>query len=99
MKPHTFHPEADLEYTDAVAYYAGVDLNLGKRLNDEIEHVIRIICSQPDRFRLFQGVAIRRALCQKFPYSIIYSEEPDRVLIIAVMHAKRKPGYWLNRTA
>jgi toxin ParE1/3/4 len=97
LKPHTFHPEADLEYTEAIEYHAAIDLALGKRLDDEIQRIIRIICDQPDRFRVYHAEC-RRALCPKFPYSIIFSEEPDRIVVIAVMHAKRRPGYWLHRT-
>jgi len=33
----------------------------------------------------------------EFPYSVVYLEQPDRVWIVAVMHAKRLPGYWLKR--
>lgn len=28
----------------------------------------------------------------------IYSTEPDWVYVVAVMHLKRKPGYWVKRT-
>ena len=34
---------------------------------------------------------------REFPYSVVYLEQPDRVWIVAVMHAKRQPGYWHNR--
>ncbi|PIX25714.1 MAG: type II toxin-antitoxin system RelE/ParE family toxin, partial [Deltaproteobacteria bacterium CG_4_8_14_3_um_filter_43_13] len=33
-------------------------------------------------------------LIPRFPYSIIFSIEPQFILVIAVAHAKRKPGYW-----
>ncbi len=32
-----------------------------------------------------------------FLYSVIYLEEPERVWIVAVMHAKRRPEYWHER--
>ncbi|MGH7979137.1 MAG: hypothetical protein ACREE6_07155 [Limisphaerales bacterium] len=51
---------------------------------------------QPDRFFRFSPPA-RRALAHKFPYSVVYLEEPDRVWIVAVMHAKQRPGYWRER--
>jgi toxin ParE1/3/4 len=40
---------------------------------------------------------IRRCLTQKFPYGILYTIEPDYILILAVMHCSREPGYWKNR--
>ncbi|WP_143854013.1 type II toxin-antitoxin system RelE/ParE family toxin [Nostoc sp. 'Peltigera membranacea cyanobiont' 210A] len=40
---------------------------------------------------------IRRCLTRKFPYGILYTIEEDRVLILAVMHCSREPGYWKER--
>lgn len=40
---------------------------------------------------------IRRFVLRKFPYSIIYSIEPDCVMILAVAHQRREPGYWRER--
>jgi hypothetical protein len=28
---------------------------------------------------------------------VLYVDQPERVLIIAVMHMKRRPGYWKER--
>lgn len=40
---------------------------------------------------------IRRCLTNRFPFGILYSVEADRVLILAVMHLHRDPGYWRER--
>ena len=50
----------------------------------------------PERFRLFDA-PIRRHFSDVFPYAVLYVDQPDRVLIIAVMHMKRRPGYWKHR--
>ena len=34
---------------------------------------------------------------RKFPYWIVFVEEPQRILILGVMHSHRKPGYWRKR--
>jgi plasmid stabilization system protein ParE len=96
LKPHFFHPDAGEEYTQAVLYYAGVSPELGGRLYDEIERLIQEVRRQPERFARFSPPT-RRALARSFPYSIIYLDEPDRIWIVAVMHAKRRPGYWRDR--
>lgn len=96
MKPHVFHPEAAEEYAQAVQYYAEVATELGGRFHDEIEQLIIEVCRNPERFFRFSPPA-RRALARKFPYSVVYLDEPDRVWIIAVMHAKRRPRYWRER--
>jgi plasmid stabilization system protein ParE len=40
----------------------------------------------------------RRYLLSRFPYAIVYvlRQEGD-VVVAAVAHAKRQPGYWLKR--
>lgn len=96
MKPYSFHPEASEEYAQAAEYYSAISPNLGGRFYSEIERIIGEVRRRPDRFFQFSPPA-RRALAHKFPYSLVYLNEPDRVWIIAVTHAKRRPGYWRER--
>jgi hypothetical protein len=39
----------------------------------------------------------RRILLDRFPYSVIYRASADEILIIAVAHLRRRPGYWRHR--
>jgi plasmid stabilization system protein ParE len=39
----------------------------------------------------------RRFLLRRFPYFLVYRVEPTRVVIVAVAHAHRRPGYWKDR--
>jgi toxin ParE1/3/4 len=32
-----------------------------------------------------------------FPYAVRYTIEADYILIVAIAHGKRQPGYWLHR--
>ena len=96
MKQHVFHPEAEEEYIEAARYYAGLEVELGCRFYDEVERLIREVRSQPMRFWMFDP-PVRRHLSTVFPYAVVYLEQPDRIWIVAVMHCKRKPGYWRQR--
>lgn len=96
MKPHVFHPEAGEEYTQAAEHYAAITPELGGRFYDEIERLIAEVRRQPERFFRFSPPA-RRALSRQFPYSVVYLDQPERVWIVAVMHAKRRPGSWRRR--
>jgi toxin ParE1/3/4 len=98
VKPHTFHPEAAEEYAQAVGDYAAISSNLADRFNHEIERLIREVRRQPERFFRFNPPA-RRALARKFPYAVVYLDQPDRIWIVAVMHARRRPGYRRERLA
>ena len=96
MKPHIFHPDAGEEYARGVEYHADVASELGIRFHGEIERLIREIHRQPDRFFRFSPPA-QRTLARQFPYSLVYLDEPDRIWIVAVMHLKRRSGYWRER--
>ena len=39
----------------------------------------------------------RRFLLHRFPFFIVYIEEPEVVSVVAVAHSKRTPGYWKQR--
>lgn len=39
----------------------------------------------------------KRLLLRRFPYSIVVRESDDEILVIAVAHQHRRPGYWRDR--
>ena len=64
---------------------------MGRRFYDQIERLILQIRREPGRFRLWDP-PLRRHFSGVFPYAVLYVDQPDRVLIIAVMHLERRPG-------
>ncbi len=98
MKPFVFHPEAEEEFVDASGRYALIEPDLGARYYDEIKLLIAAVCTEPNRFPAFDQ-PFRRAFSRDFPYAVIFRDEPGRILIIAVMHMARRPGYWKTRLA
>jgi plasmid stabilization system protein ParE len=40
---------------------------------------------------------VRRLFLEGFPYGVLYAAEPERVVVLAVMHLHRRPGYWRSR--
>ncbi len=93
---YEFHPEALAEYEEASHYYAEQQPDLDLRFISSIEHAIKLILDEPTRWRTFDE-DVRRCLTRIFPYGILYTIEPDFVLIVAVMHCSREPGYWKHR--
>jgi plasmid stabilization system protein ParE len=39
----------------------------------------------------------RRILLHRFPFFIVYRFRQARIEIVAVAHARRRPGYWRER--
>ena len=93
-----FHPEALEEYDDAGHYYAGQQPDLDLRFIACIEEAITLILEDPYRWRPFDE-DVRRCLTHIFPYGILYTIEADFVLVVAVAHCSREPGYWKHRIA
>jgi len=92
----SFHPEALEEYESAASYYAERDSELQLRFIESIEDSIERILETPARWRVIDE-DVRRCLAHVFPYGILYTIEDDFILIIAVMHFSREPGYWKQR--
>ena len=69
---------------------------MGDRFAGEVRLAIRRILETPNRWRVLED-DVRRCVVRVFPYSVLYTIEPDFILIVAVMHGKREPGYWRYR--
>jgi toxin ParE1/3/4 len=91
-----FDPDARAEFLAAVEYYEDCQAGLGRRFRDAVEAEVAAITEMPFRFRVLR-FPFRRCLVPNFPYGIIFTIEPDNILIMAVAHAKRKPDYWRAR--
>ena len=44
----------------------------------------------------FEGT-FRRKLLRRFPFQLIYEVTAEEVLLVAVAHLRRRPGYWRDR--
>ncbi len=93
---YKFHPAAEQEYSDAAHYYDQQAEGLGDRFVAEIEDGISRVCQNPLTWGQLSRKT-RRCLTHHFPYGIIYVVDDERIFILAVMHLKRKPGYWKSR--
>ncbi len=93
---YVFHPAALSEYGEAVKFYAERRVELAQAFINAVEDAIFRIIQSPRRWAVLDE-DIRRCLTRKFPYGILYTIEEDRVLILALMHCSREPGYWKER--
>ena len=91
-----FHPEAEAELVEAVAFYEKVEPSLGEEFSLEVLAAMRNVVSYPNAWPVLEG-GVRRWLVNRFPCGILYSVEPDRIFVLAVMHLHRLPGYWKDR--
>jgi|HubBroStandDraft_1064217.scaffolds.fasta_scaffold116918_3 plasmid stabilization system protein ParE len=88
--------EARREIDEAFDWYFARSPEIARAFLDEIENSLRQVAAHAQRFPLYTANTRRRVL-DRFPYSVIYSEKKHVLLVVAVAHAKRRPGYWAKR--
>jgi toxin ParE1/3/4 len=93
---YVFHPEALVEHSEAVKYYAEQRTDTAQAFINAIEDAVYRIRESPDRYVVVDE-DVRKCMTRKFPYGILYVIEQNYVLILAIMHCSREPGYWKNR--
>ena len=93
-----FHPEAEAEFEEAVAFYEDHAVGLGLDFAAEVREAINRAVAMPLAWIQIEP-GIRRVLVHRFPFAVLYAENNDRLFILAVMHLRREPNYWAHRTA
>ena len=97
MKPAWFHPNALVEADKAAEFYREYQEKLEIRFLEALNETIQRIRRNPDMYRLVEG-DIRKCRLMRFPFAVIYRNTETRIEVIAVMHFRRKLGYWKSRT-
>ena len=92
----TFHPEAREELLASVVYYNAEEPGLGAEFLQSVAECIGRIRDFPESYpRILANY--RRAGVRKFPYGIVYLAGDDGLVLVAVMHNRRSPDYFLDR--
>jgi plasmid stabilization system protein ParE len=86
----------EAELIDAVSFYDGRQPGLGQRFWREYESCLALILVAPTMYQI-RAHNTRRAKLRDFPFTIIYRYDGDRIIVFAVAHLSRKPGYWKKR--
>src|SRR5262249_40987999 len=95
------HDEARTETREAAEWYERQRTGLGDEFLAELDEAFETINRTPQAFSRVAtprtGSEVRRYVVPRFPYSVFYEVRPDEVLILAVAHQRRRPGYWHQR--
>jgi plasmid stabilization system protein ParE len=89
--------EEALEEAEAAArWYAERSATAALGFTEEIDAAESAIVEFPEAWPRFE-TGTRRYLLRRYPFSVVYRIEPDRILIVAVAHGHRRPRYWKSR--
>lgn len=96
MRHVRFLDEASEELEATAAYYDNQHPGLGAAFVAEARKTRKRIAELPYAARAVRK-GIRRRAIHKFPYYVIYRVSDDDVLVIAIAHKRRRPGFWRER--
>ncbi len=90
-------PEAESDIYDAYQWYETQRKGLGEDFLLCIEDAL----SRASRNPIIYSVVykeVRRVLIHRFPFGVFFIDDEERILVLAVLHARRNPKMWKNRT-
>jgi toxin ParE1/3/4 len=98
---YRFIVDALVELEDAVEYYERAQEGLGELFAREVDRLLVQTLSFPEMGVLVVDMParliVRRRIVERFGVEIDYVVEDDALVVIAVFHGKRRPGYWRAR--
>lgn len=101
MKPVEFALAARRELDDAADYYERDHRGRGVRFYDAIERALIAISATPSAGHPYPGLpeelGVRRWVVRGFPFVLAYRTRGAVIRIEAVVHQKRRPGYFSRR--
>jgi plasmid stabilization system protein ParE len=94
--PVSFNALAERELNEAAQYYESEQAGLGAAFLADVRRCTDAVVANPHAGQIVLQT-IRRRLCQRFPYGLLYTIADGEIRILAVMNLRRRPGYWVGR--
>src|ERR1051325_1518734 len=94
----SFHTDARAELREARRWYLERSPLTAMAFAQSVDNAISAIIRAPSAPPLAEH-GTRKLVLQRFPFNIFYRETEEEIVIIAVSHQKRRPGYWSRRIA
>ena len=94
---YEFHPDAEAEHLETIAYYETRHAGLGASYLADFESILERVCEAPSQYSTERKPDIRRIRLRRFPYTVLFRESDGAVQVLAVAHHRRRPLYWLGR--
>ena len=93
MKATRLTSIAEKDIAEAVSFYEIQREGLGSDFLEEVDATVDRVRQDPQAYG-HQDVDVRVKLVHRFPYAVYYRETSEEILILAVAHTSRLPGYW-----
>jgi plasmid stabilization system protein ParE len=101
MRSLIVEPEAEQELAEARDWYERQKPGLGGALlaqvGETLERLLRQELASVAVPHVRTELPVRRALPDRFPYSIVFVDHDDRLFVVAFAHHRRRSAYWAHR--
>lgn len=91
-----FHPHARAELRAARNWYYDRSPLSAITFAQTVDKALSRIRDAPNTFPLAEH-GTRKCVLERFPFTVFYRTAEADIVIIAVAHQKRRPGYWSTR--
>ena len=96
MLPIKYLPAARIDFDEAFDWYATRSPMAALRFIDAVDASLSRIQSNVSTFAFVDRVH-QQCPVERFPFRLIFQRYDSEIVIVAIAHAKRQPGYWHGR--
>jgi len=101
MRRLRIHAEAANEAAEAAAWYEKERPGLGEDFARAVDAALDLLEEEIVPLVALPGAAgvrgVKRLLLRRFPYAVVVRESSEEILVLALAHTARRPGYWRRR--
>jgi plasmid stabilization system protein ParE len=100
LKPIRFLPGALEDAAEAEAWYARQRAGLDEEFRGAVIRTLETL-SAPESFPVIGRHGrheLRRAVVRRFLFRVLFVDQPERILVVAIAHARRRAGDWRGRS-
>ena len=93
-------PAARDEFREAIQWYETARQGLGDEFRLEVESYVERAAARElpgTSLGSRHSHALRKLFLHRFPFALIFEIQADELVVWAVAHTKRRPGFWRSR--
>jgi len=97
VRPIRATEDAEAEFEAAARWYEANREGLGTDFVAAVREARAVVERHPEigsQLPNAKRFGVRRLVVQRFPYQLIYYVRPHDIVLVAVAHMRRRPGYW-----
>lgn len=101
MRRVRYHAAAGEEAERAAEWYTNEAPRLGLDFERDLAIAVDLLRHEPTPAVPYPGApseyGVKRLILKRFPYDLVFVERDHGIIIVALAHHARRPGYWRGR--